>query len=68
MKEASGELSMTVITIIAVAAILGIISIFLPGIMNSIGDNWNQAATSGITNGEGGSGIGINHGNNGLNP
>ena len=48
MKEA-----MTVITIIAVAAILGIISIFLPGIMNSIGDNWNQAAGSGITVGGG---------------
>ena len=61
MKEASGELSMTVITIIAVAAILGIISIFLPGIMNSIGNNWNQAAGSGISVGSGGTGIGNNH-------
>ena len=61
MKEASGELSMTVITIIAVAAILGIISIFLPGIMNSIGNNWNQAADSGITVGQGGTDIGNNH-------
>jgi hypothetical protein len=42
MKEATGELNMTVITVIAVAAIGAFLWWFLPGILHSIEDNWNQ--------------------------
>jgi Tfp pilus assembly protein PilE len=43
MKEASGELSMTVVTIIAVVAILAIVSSFLlPSIKNYISDTWTN--------------------------
>ena len=48
MKDATGELSMTVVVIIAVIAILGILSYFLlPRMRNYISDTWgtmsNQA-------------------------
>ncbi|MBR4619300.1 MAG: hypothetical protein IKO49_08350 [Bacilli bacterium] len=43
MKEASGELNMTVVTIIAIAAIAGFFTIFLwPNIKNSITNQWND--------------------------
>ncbi len=43
MKEATGELSMTVIVIIAVIAILGILSVFLlPSMRNYIQNTWND--------------------------
>lgn len=42
MKEASGELNMTLITVIAVAAIGAFLWAFLPGILESIQSNWNQ--------------------------
>ena len=43
MKEASGELNMTLITIIAIAAIAGIFTVFLlPRIKESINKRWNQ--------------------------
>ena len=42
MKEASGELSMTLVTIIAVAAIVGIIAIFMPQIREWIQNRWGQ--------------------------
>lgn len=42
MKEASGELNMTVVTIIAIAAIAGFFSIVVwPKIQGSINDQWN---------------------------
>ena len=40
MKEASGELSMTLITIIAVGVIVGIFAAFWPQIRNAINDRW----------------------------
>ncbi len=43
MKEASGELNMTLVTIIAVAAIAGIFTLLLPMIRNSINDKWNDS-------------------------
>ena len=43
MKEATGELNMTLVTIIAVAAVLAFVTFFLPGILNNIGDKWDDA-------------------------
>lgn len=43
MKEATGELSMTVVVIIAVIAILAILSAFLiPSMKNYISDTWGN--------------------------
>ena len=42
MKEATGELNMTLVTIIAIAAVLGFVTFFLPGLLNSVGDKWND--------------------------
>lgn len=43
MKEASGELNMTVVTIIAIAAIAAFFTAFLwPRIQNSINNEWND--------------------------
>ncbi len=43
MKEASGELNMTLITIIAIAAIAFLFSQFiLPKIQGTIEDKWNE--------------------------
>ena len=43
MKEASGELNMTLVTIIAIAAIAGLIYVFLPTIKNAINNAWGRA-------------------------
>ena len=43
MKEATGELNMTLVTIIAIAAVLAFVTFFLPNILNSVGDKWNDA-------------------------
>ncbi len=42
MKEASGELSMTLVTIIAVGVIVGIFALFWPRIQNAINNRWNK--------------------------
>lgn len=43
MKEASGELNMTLITIIAIAAIATLFAtVFLPMIKDSITNKWNN--------------------------
>ena len=44
MKEASGELNMTLVTIIAIAAILGVFTFLLPTIRNTINKRWNDNA------------------------
>jgi hypothetical protein len=46
MKEASGELNMTLITIIAIAAIAGLFFALKDPIMNAINNKWD----SGINN------------------
>lgn len=55
MKEASGELSMTVVTIIAVALILGLLYFMWPFIQNKIVGQFDNATsdnTAGmVTNG-----------------
>ncbi len=45
MKEASGELNMTVVTVIAIAAIAGFFSIVLwPNIKKSISNQWDRTS------------------------
>lgn len=44
MKEASGELNMTLITILAVAVIGGIFMALYPSIRNRISQTWNSTA------------------------
>jgi len=41
MKEASGELNMTLITIVAIAAIAGLFAFLWPTIKKNIIDKWN---------------------------
>jgi hypothetical protein len=43
MKEATGELNMTLVTIIAIAFIAGVVAIFAPQIMDDITNNWDKA-------------------------
>ncbi len=43
MKEATGELNMTLVTIIAVAAVLAFVTMFVPDILKGIGDKWGDA-------------------------
>ena len=42
MKEATGELNMTIITVIAIAAIGIFLWAFLPGILEGIRTNWDE--------------------------
>ena len=42
MKEASGELSMTLVTIIAVGVIVGIFALFWPQIQKTINNVWGD--------------------------
>lgn len=46
MKEASGELNMTLITIVAVAAIAGLFALLWPTIKGRITGSWNNTANS----------------------
>ena len=45
MKEASGELSMTLVTIIAVGVLVGIFALFWPQIRDAITDRWGTFET-----------------------
>ena len=45
MKEASGELSMTLVTIIAVGVIVGIFALFWPKIQEAIDEKWGSFDT-----------------------
>ena len=42
MKEATGELNMTLVTILAVAAILTFVTFFVPSILDSIKNKWGN--------------------------
>ena len=50
MKEASGELNMTLVTIIAVAAIGAIFTALYPSIKNVIINRWGSEANATKTN------------------
>ena len=47
MKEATGEVSMTVVTLVAIGVIGAILAFMWPNIQNSISGLWNNAETSG---------------------
>ena len=42
MKAATGELNLTVITLIAIAAVIGFFWIMWPSIRDTIGQQWND--------------------------
>ncbi len=46
MKAASGELSLTVITIIAIGAVIGFFWLLWPRIQNSITGQWDDISNS----------------------
>lgn len=46
MKEATGELSMTTITIIAIIAIAGIVAFLSPLVKDFIEEQWNRLSNS----------------------
>lgn len=46
MKEATGELNMTVVTIIAIGAVLAFFTFFWSDIKNKIADTWNKSTTN----------------------
>ncbi len=49
MKEASGELNLTVVTIIAIAAIAAFFTtVIWPNVQNSINQQWNTVNNSNI--------------------
>lgn len=45
MKEASGELNLTVITLVAIAAVIGFFWLMWPSIKTSINTQWNNIST-----------------------
>ena len=49
MKESTGELSMTVITLLAVALIAGVVTFLVPLAKNYINDTWGNITTQGQT-------------------
>ncbi len=44
MKEATGELNMTIVVVVAVAAILAFVTFFVPKILDQINGKWGNAA------------------------
>lgn len=46
MKAATGELNLTVITLIAIAAVIGFFWLMWPQIQNSIQSQWNDVSTN----------------------
>lgn len=45
MKEASGELNLTVITLVAIAAVIGFFWLMWPNIKDSINTQWENIST-----------------------
>ena len=50
MKEATGELNMTVITIVAIAVIAGIMALMWPSITNTIKSSWGSRGRNACVN------------------
>lgn len=46
MKAATGELNLTLITLIAIAAVIGFFWIMWPNIKNSINSQWENVSSS----------------------
>lgn len=49
MKEASGELNMTLITIVAVALIGGLMALLYPKIKTSIENKWGKSGLDNVS-------------------
>lgn len=49
MKAATGELNLTVITVIAIAAVIGFFWLLWPSIQNSINSQWANISSGGTT-------------------
>lgn len=49
MKDATGELNLTVITLIAIAAVIGFFWIMWPNIQDSLNAQWNNISSGGPT-------------------
>lgn len=49
MKAATGELNLTVITLIAIGAVIGFFWMMWPNIRNSINSSWNDVKTGNST-------------------
>lgn len=45
MKEATGELSMVVVTILAIALIAGVVKFLVPLAQDYVGNKWESIAT-----------------------
>ena len=50
MKAATGELNLTVITLIAIGAVIAFFWLMWPNIQNSIESQWNDVSTNDRTN------------------
>lgn len=50
MKEATGELNMTVITIVAIAVIAGIMALMWPSITRTIQSSWGSTGRNACIN------------------
>ena len=50
MKAATGELNLTVITLLAIAAVIGFFWVMWPSIKNVINDQWNSISTPNAVN------------------
>ena len=47
MKDATGELNLTVITLIAIAAVIGFFWLMWPSIQNSLNAQWDNITAGG---------------------
>ena len=47
MKDATGELNLTVITLIAIAAVIGFFWLMWPNIQNSLNTQWANISSGG---------------------
>ena len=45
MKAATGELNLTVITLIAIGAVIGFFWVMWPTVKNTIGKSWNDVSS-----------------------
>lgn len=50
MKEATGEFSMTVVTIVAVVAIAGVIAFLMPSLREFVNTTFQQAGRNVVSN------------------
>lgn len=48
MKAATGELNLTVITLIAIAAVIGFFWLLWPGIQDAINTQWGNISSGGM--------------------